>query len=343
MAFLGLTVGTVAIVATVGCAPAAAPPATAPGAAPAAPAPAPAAPQEVTVGIPNRSFGWLPLLLAEKKGFFQEERIQLTLPETACAAQVAALERGDLKLSGCVSPIVKAAAEHGLRFKAIVFAYNKLTFVLVSSPSVGSVSELRGKLVGISGYGTDSHNAAKVALAKYGLEPDRDDTFLQVGAGPQVLAALETGAVQAGMLNTDGAARILPHGFKALMSAQELGELLAIPFSGFALTEDTLQKDRELMKRWLKAYTRGLLLMADRPDEAALLGVEELNMEPDQARDAVALSLPAMAKPRPGFVTEAEMRTLLEYQVGEAARGKAPAQFMDFSLLEEVYQELGRR
>ena len=38
--------------------------------------------------------------------FFQEERIQLTLPETACAAQVAALERGDLKLSGCVSPIV---------------------------------------------------------------------------------------------------------------------------------------------------------------------------------------------------------------------------------------------
>jgi ABC-type nitrate/sulfonate/bicarbonate transport system substrate-binding protein len=343
------------------CAPAAspapkpaAPPAAPPAAAPAAPAPAsaqaappaaPAAPAKpaqldvVTVGIPRKSFGYLAMYVADSKGYFRDAGIELRPLDMQCNLIIAAQQRGDIMISGCGTSALRAAAENNLPIKAIFYSYNKATFVFVGHPSIRSVQDLRGKNVGISGFGAETHEIARRLLTRNGLESERDYAFLVVGAGAQMFAALQSGAIHAGMLNTDEAAKLVPDGFPVLATADEVGELLPIPFSGFTVLEDTLRKDAAVLKRWMRAYVRALVLIRDQPAEAARIAVAELAMEPDEARNAVDLTIPAIARDRPGYASEEGMRTLLEYALGDAAHGKSPAQFFDFSLLDEVYRQ----
>ena len=197
----------------------------------AAPAAQPARPDVVTVGIPRKTFGYLPLYVALNKGYFQEAGIDLQPVEIQCNLAIAAQQRGDLMLNGCGTSSLRAAAENNLPMKAILFSYNKATFVFVGHPSIAALPDLRGKNVGISGFGAETHEIARQLLLKQGLESERDYTFLVVGAGPQVFAALQSGSIQAGMLNTDEAAKILAEDFKVLATADEVGDLLPIPFS----------------------------------------------------------------------------------------------------------------
>jgi ABC-type nitrate/sulfonate/bicarbonate transport system substrate-binding protein len=345
----------VSLVLLVACAqPASGPPrAAAPQpAAPAAPAGAPAATQAapaapalparldtVTVGIPRKSFGYLAMYVAENKGYFREAGIESRALDMQCNLIIAAQQRGDIMVSGCGTSALRAAAENNLPIKAIMYSYNKATFVFIGHPSIGSIQDLRGKNVGISGFGAETHEIARRLLGRNGLESERDYAFLVVGAGAQMFAALGSGAIHAGMLNTDEAAKLIPDGFKVLATADEVGELLPIPFSGFTVLDDTLRKDADALRRWIRAYVRGLLVIRDQPAEAARIAVAELNMEPAEAESAVTLTVPAIARDRPGYATDEGMRFLMEYAMGEAAQGKSPAQFFDFSLLDQVYQQ----
>jgi NitT/TauT family transport system substrate-binding protein len=289
------------------------------------------------VAIPRKTFGYLPLYVADQKGYFAEEGIDLSVLELQCNLVIAALQRGDLKLSGCGTSGLRAAVENDLPLKTVIYSYNKATFVFVAQKSITSPAALRDKNVAISAFGAETHEIAKRLLARHGLQSERDYTFLVVGAGPQVFAALQSGAVQAAMLNTDEAARIGTENFTVLASAEEVGELLPIPFSGFSALAETIQKDADLLRRWLRAYVRALILVRDNPEEAARIAAAELSMDLDESRSAVLLTVPVIAKDRPGYASEEGQRFLFEYATGGDTRGKTPQQYVDFSLLDQVY------
>jgi NitT/TauT family transport system substrate-binding protein len=281
----------------------------------------------------------LPLYVAQNKGYFREAGLDVQPVEIACNLAIAAQQRGEVLLNGCGTSSLRAAAENDLAMKAILFSFNKATFVFVGHPSIGSLQDLRGKNVGISGFGAETHEIARQLLLKQGLEAERDYTFLVVGAGPQMFAALQAGAIHAGMLNTDEAAKIMGEGYKVLATADEIGDLLPIPFSGFTALDDTLRQDADVLRRWERAYVRALVLIRDQPAEAARIAAAELQMDPREAQSAVDLTVPAIARDKPGYATTEGMRVLMDYALGEAAQGKSPAQYFDFSLLDEVYRQ----
>jgi NitT/TauT family transport system substrate-binding protein len=338
-----VTTVVLAIALLVACAPPAqSPAASAPQApaAPGAPAAAPAAPvqrETVTVAIPRKTFGYLPLYVAEAKGYFAQESIDPSTVELQCNLVIAALQRGDLKLSGCGTFGLRAAVENDIPLKSLIFSYNKATFVFVANKSITSLPAMRDKNVGISAFGAETHEIAKRLLAKHGLQSERDYAFLVVGAGPQVFAALQSGAVHAAMLNTDEAARIGTENFNVLATTEEVGDLLPIPFSGFQALEETVRKDAEMLRRWLRAYVRALISIRDNPEDAARIAAAELSMDIEEARQAVALTVPVIAKDRPGYASPEGMQFLLEYATGGDTRGKTAAQFTDFSLLDQIY------
>ena len=92
-----------------------------------------------------------------------------------------------------------------------------------------------------------------------------------------------------------------------------------------------------MLRRWERAYVRALVLIRDQPAEAARIAAVELQMDPREAQSAVDLTVPR--SPLTGQATRPErgMRVLMDYALGEAAQGKTPAQYFDFSLLDEVY------
>ena len=79
---------------------------------------------------------------------------------------------------------------------ALTFAsVNRLVFSIMSQPSLRQPSELRGKSLGITRYGSSTHTAALVALDGWGLVADRDVSLLQLQEVPAILAAMQAGQI----------------------------------------------------------------------------------------------------------------------------------------------------
>jgi NitT/TauT family transport system substrate-binding protein len=69
-------------------------------------------------------------------------------------------------------------------------------YELFADPSIGTVSELRGKRVGVPGLGSAGHFLLILMTASVGLDPDRDIVWVERPAG-NFMALLEAGEIDA--------------------------------------------------------------------------------------------------------------------------------------------------
>lgn len=74
---------------------------------------------------------------------------------------------------------------------------SKMDYVLVGDTSIGSVADLEGKAIAMSGPSGFDALLSRLALEEAGLDPDRDASFVQIGGSPDRAAALVSGNVAA--------------------------------------------------------------------------------------------------------------------------------------------------
>ena len=77
---------------------------------------------------------------------------------------------------------------------------NVMTHSIVGGGNIKRPEDLRGKRVGVSRIGGNSHYFTNQALRRFNLEPGRDFTFIQTGGEPEALAALIGGGIDAAAL-----------------------------------------------------------------------------------------------------------------------------------------------
>ena len=162
---------------------------------------------KVSIAVGGQSLlYYLPLTVAEQLGYFKDEGLQVDISDFAGGAK--ALQA----LIGGSADIVSGAYEHTISMQAkgqnivafvlqgrapqIVFAVNNKTM-----PNYQSLSELKGKKIGVSAPGSSTNMMANFVLAKGGVKPT-DVSFIGVGTGVGALTAIRAGRVDA-IVNTD--------------------------------------------------------------------------------------------------------------------------------------------
>jgi NitT/TauT family transport system substrate-binding protein len=133
---------------------------------------------------------------------------------------------------------------------------NTLYWRLFSTPDVKTLDDLRGKKIGLTTMGSQEDAVMRFLLKERGINPDRDVSFLAVGAAPTRLAALSKGVVQASVFipPQDIAAEKL--GLHPLIDMSQLG--LYNPGSCFASTKSYIKNHRDTVTRVMKAFIEGL-------------------------------------------------------------------------------------
>ena len=296
---------------------------------------------KVVQALPNQSFGFLPLYVAQAKGFFKDEGLQVEAPLMASSAAVAGVVKGDVDFS--VGDTSVRAAMQGAPVKAIIYYYNSPVWEFVAAPNIKSLLDLKGKAIGTSSRGSQEEVASDELLRRAGLNPDKDVTFVVVRAGTQ-LQSLLAGAIQAMILNVDVAAVAQAHGYHVLKSVQEVGQVLPVPFSGFVTSDDNLQKRPDRVKHWLRATVRALKFIRSNPEESASVVAAALKMDPKIAQQALPSAAEAIdPNDLGGFTTDSFSRSM---QLNlEAVGGKAKVTKIEdlasLTLLHEVQRELG--
>lgn len=130
--------------------------------------------------------------------------------------------------------------------------------VLVKPDStLNSLKELKGKIVGVTQFGSAGDTFLRTALKKAGLK-ETDVTVLQMGGTPGVSQALEAGRIEVGVLGESAMLLVFQGKARQLKgaSARELG----IPGLDGPLTttERKLKRDRGAVLRFVQAYVEAI-------------------------------------------------------------------------------------
>jgi NitT/TauT family transport system substrate-binding protein len=158
--------------------------------------------QKITLAVGGKNlFYYLPLTIAERKGFFKAEGLDVEIVDFPGGAK--ALQA----MVGGSADIVSGAYEHTINMQAkgqpiVAIAlqgrYNGIVLAVGKSKAgqYKSPKDLKGWKVGVTAPGSSTHMAVQNLLVKNGLKPD-DVSAIGVGASAGAVAALKKGSIDA--------------------------------------------------------------------------------------------------------------------------------------------------
>src|SRR3972149_10557648 len=146
---------------------------------------------------PTQSPPWI----AKETGLFAKQGLDaeiILLPGSPRLVQT--LIAGDVDYAIVGATATMRARMRGADVVILAATTNVSTQKLLVSRKSGirRLEDLKGRVVGVSQYGSEADAFARIAVNKAGFKPDKDVAIIQLGGHPQVAAALVAGKIEAG-------------------------------------------------------------------------------------------------------------------------------------------------
>ena len=204
---------------------------------------------------------------------------------------------------------------------------------LVVSADIKSTEDLKGKRLGVSRFGALSDLIIRHYLRKFGLDPAKDVTIVQVGGIPELLAAMKAGAISGGSLSPPVLTAAKKAGFRELGDFESLD--YKYPAVAIATTRGFIQRQRSTALNFLRAEIEGIHAIRTQKNFAMNVLKKYMRIsDPDIIEEGYRYAL-RFIQPRP-LPTVEETRAVLE----ELKRPDAkPENFIDLSLMQELDRE----
>jgi ABC-type nitrate/sulfonate/bicarbonate transport system substrate-binding protein len=207
--------------------------------------------------VMSQSMPWI----AEEAGLFRKYDLEFPLvyigsSPLATAAMLGG--DGELLMDGGLGP-VRAFVQGTTELVCIGGQKNILTQSILAKPPIKRLEDLRGKKVGVTRIGATTHYFATQAFRKIGMEAGRDYTMIQTGGAPEMLAALVSGAIDAGTLSSPLDAQAIALGHKYIV----YGPDLRIPqvAVGFMTRRSTLAKRPQVLGRFMRVMAEAAKIL----------------------------------------------------------------------------------
>jgi ABC-type nitrate/sulfonate/bicarbonate transport system substrate-binding protein len=239
-------------------------------------------------------------------------------------------------VSGSVDYTLRAgssfvSASRGLPVRIVLLGTMKPFWGLVVRPETKSVSELKGKSMGVPGLLGSQHVSAKFILKHYGLDPDKDVVYRVVETGTRI-AAMLSGSIDSSMMDYGEAFRAKKTGLKFLVNAADLHSLLA---GGLAVNIKKLKEQPDQVRRMLKAMTQALKYIQDNPEGTQQVMMNWLKLDREMAADIYQMAKNNYTKN--GMVDDPTLNTLVTAMLAETGiKNVNVSQLVDFSLLQQA-------
>jgi NitT/TauT family transport system substrate-binding protein len=226
----------------------------------------------VVLGVGGRTaIIYLPLTVTERLGFFKEEGLDVVIQDFGAGAR--ALQA----LIGGSVEVVTGGYDHTIQMQAL--GRDIVAFVLLNrypglvlavrkdlESEIRSISDLKGRRVGITAPGSSTHIFVNYLLIKSGLRPT-DASIVSTSVGAQAVAAVQNRLVDAisnvepaiSLLDERGLIRVLADTRTAQGTRAVLGG--EYPFASLYTTRAWLERNPDKAQRLTNAMVRGLRWM----------------------------------------------------------------------------------
>jgi NitT/TauT family transport system substrate-binding protein len=170
--------------------------------------------------VMSQSMPWI----AQETGIFRKYNLEFPLVYIGSSPlATAAMLGGDAQMLidgglGTVRAVVQGNSE--LVFIAGIKNY--LTQSILAKPEIKRLEDLRGKKIGVTRIGSTTHYFALQAFKRRNMEAGRDYVMIQTGGAPEMLAALLSGAIEAGTMTAPWDTRAIAEGFHYVVYGPDL-------------------------------------------------------------------------------------------------------------------------
>src|SRR5215831_4299783 len=231
------------------------------------------------VGISEPVNTVLALWMAEAGGFYAARGLAVEIVNMNGGSRGAReLQSGRIDAMHVgLSSVIKLNQEGG-DLRTIASLSNVIRFTFFVAPDVGTAADLKGGVVGVSAFGSESDSTVTLALARLGMR--RDDVVLkEYGGGMRRLEALKSGEIKGTAVNEPVAS--LAHEAGLTAKVDLVAEKIPWLFSSIVVKASTLQSHRDMLMRFLKASIEGnYLALTDEKRAKEVLAREARIVDP---------------------------------------------------------------
>jgi ABC-type nitrate/sulfonate/bicarbonate transport system substrate-binding protein len=202
----------------------------------------------------------LPVWVAKDAGYFEKNGLDVEPVHIRGGSLITlAIITGNLPFSGAGAESVVAARAAGGDVVLLACPVDADPVYLIARPEIKTAQDLKGQASAVTRYGSTTHFYLRAALKHVGLNPERDMTILQMGAGPEIVAALDRGAIVAAALTTRYALPFLQRGWPVLIDLSHTD--LVYPSSCVTSSRAFIRAEPKITHDFLRAYVAGIHLI----------------------------------------------------------------------------------
>jgi ABC-type nitrate/sulfonate/bicarbonate transport system substrate-binding protein len=241
------------------------------------PHPAALALERVNVTLPSKSFQFILFPLAKERGYMKEEGIDLNVVVMASTPGLQAVLAGEMDFTGSGSSALVAVTRGNAPLKTVLAVNDQVLQWLMARPQYNAFKELKNRKVAVTGVAAVATFMLKKVASKYGLDGNKDLTFLALPPG-QRLAALQTGTVDAGLLTSEERFAALDQGMKELLY---LGKEVKNSWGTVATNDKFIKERPKVMHGFMRAALKALRLVKQNREAAiaTMMKFSELNRD----------------------------------------------------------------
>jgi NitT/TauT family transport system substrate-binding protein len=262
----------------------------------------------VTLGFTGKSLTTLIFEMSIRRGHFKQQGLDVKLITIRQSdVIIKATMAGELDFMSII-PTAILASVRGLPIRTIAVNVDNAPYVLVGRPQIKSMSDLKGKKIAVSSLGSMSTLVVREIVARSGLDPDRDVTYLAVGGSETRSGAMAAGFVDAALMTIPLNYASERQGYNRLAWAPDY---VRFPINGVSGSPDYFSANRDLAVALLRGMAGGVRDVKQRKAEMVTFLKSYIEVPEDEA--AKSYEFLATHMPDNMIVDDAVIKSAMEF------------------------------
>jgi ABC-type nitrate/sulfonate/bicarbonate transport system substrate-binding protein len=277
-----------------------------------------------------------PVWVALESGFFKEHGLEIIPVQFSGGTQtIMALMSGEVQMTTTGGPAAVNAKLSGGSSVIIGTTVGVFPYTFYVAPAIKRPEDLKGKRIGLVGFGGVTHSATRLVLQRLGLNPESDVTLVQMGLPfSNHLAAMASGSIQGAIFQFPETQKATELGFKPMLNLAESG--IKFCTNQISTTNEYVKNNRDKVKRFLMAFVAGVARVKEDRDFTMKVLRKYLRIS-DPKLLAGTYDYWVHIYPSKPYVDPEEVRS---YLVTLKDKGTAkPEDFIDNSIMAELDRE----
>jgi ABC-type nitrate/sulfonate/bicarbonate transport system substrate-binding protein len=272
-----------------------------------------------------------PLWIAQDKGVFNKYGLAVDLKYMLSATGTQALLSGSVDIVNPGTELIEAGLG-GARVAFIIGILNRAVLSVYSKPEFKQLTDLKGKILGVTLPGSTTDMAARMLLQQAGMTPGKEIQITHLQGMPDMITALSQGRIDAAIISAPTTIRAKQAGMKELVDITARN--IPMIHAGLATTRDFIKSNPDKVRRYVQAYIEATKIARTDAETTKQIISKWTKTENKEDLDETYNTYVKAWEQAP-YVSSAAMQAVLNFAINPNAKTAKPEQFIDNSFVAE--------